>query len=131
MQKSGATTVGENTVTKYDINTWTTDEQTRVHDALVKRFGPDSEARVNAWLKDANSIAATILKSDGKLEFTPAEHQTFMKPNQEYRYTIDASTLCPKRLPYQGTFNAIQHMFPDHIFTSTELIELRNLMAEM
>ena len=116
------------TAVKYSLSTWTPETQSEVRDNLVK-VGYETE-RVDKWISDLNSVAAVIASDKDRLDFEAADNQVMLKNNQEYVKTLDSSTLCDKRLPYQGTFNEIQHRLPDTVFTSDDLIELRNLMVE-
>lgn len=114
------------TVTKYSLSTWTPDTQDLVRDNLVKAgFGSD---QVDKWIKDTNSVAAVIAADKDRLDFVAADNQTMLKNNQEYVKTLDASTLCAKRLVYQGTFDAIQHRMPNQMLSSDDLIDLLNMM---
>ena len=116
------------TVTKYSLSTWTPETQTKVRDNLIKA-GYDT-AKVDSWIKDTNSVAAVIAADKDRLDFEAADNQVMLKDNQEYIKTLDASTLCAKRLIYQGTFDAIQHRMPNTMLTSDDLIELLNMMKE-
>ena len=116
------------TVTKFSLSTWTPETQNRVKNDLVKS-GFDS-AQVDKWIADTNSVAAVIAADKDRLDFEAADNQVMLKDNQEYIKTLDASTLCAKRLVYQGTFDAIQHRLPNTVLTSDDLIDLLNMMKE-
>lgn len=118
----------DGTVTKYSLSTWTPETQERVKKDLVKA-GYSAE-KVDAWIKDTNGVAATIAADKDRLDFTAADNQVMLKDNQEYIKTLDASTLCAKRLIYQGTFDAIQHRLPNQMLSSDELIDLLNMMKK-
>lgn len=113
-------------VTKYSLSTWTPETQEKVRDNLVNA-GYDQN-QVDKWIKDTNSVAAVIASDKARLDFEAADNQVMLKDNQEYIKTLDASTLCAKRLTYQGTFNAIQHRMPNTVLTSDMLIDLLNIM---
>jgi DNA-binding ferritin-like protein (Dps family) len=115
-------------VTKFSLSTWTPETQKRVKNDLVKS-GFDSE-QVDKWIADTNSVAAVIAADKDRLDFEAADNQVMLKDNQEYIKTLDASTLCAKRLVYQGTFDAIQHKLPNTVLTSDDLIDLLNMMKE-
>ena len=115
-------------VTKFSLSTWTPETQKRVKNDLVKS-GFDS-AQVDKWIADTNSVAAVIAADKDRLDFEAADNQVMLKDNQEYIKTLDASTLCAKRLVYQGTFDAIQHRLPNTVLTSDDLIDLLNMMKE-
>lgn len=115
-------------VTKFSLSTWTPETQNRVKNDLVKS-GFDS-AQVDKWIADTNSVAAVIAADKDRLDFEATDNQVMLKDNQEYIKTLDASTLCAKRLVYQGTFDAIQHRLPNTVLTSDDLIDLLNMMKE-
>ena len=121
-------TVGGDTVVQYSLSSWTPEEQNTVRSNLINH-GYDEDV-VDDWIDDVNSVAAIVAADRDRLDFEAADNQVMLKPNQEYVRTLDASTLCAKRLLYQGTFNAIQHRMPNKVMTSDDLIRLRNMMAE-
>lgn len=121
-------TVGGDTVVQYSLSSWTPEEQNIVRTNLINH-GYDEDA-VDNWIDDVNSVAAIVASDRDRLDFEAADNQVMLKPNAEYVRTLDASTLCAKRLLYQGTFNAIQHRMPNKVMTSDDLIRLRNMMAE-
>ena len=53
-----------------------------------------------------------------------------LKDNAEYYKTLDASTLCSKRLLYQGTYNAIQRAMPNTPLLAEDVIRIRQMMDE-
>lgn len=124
-----AGTIGEDTYVQYSLASWTDSEREIVRSNLIN--AGFAAADVDHWIDDVNSVAREIAADRDRLDFTPADNHVMLKPNQEYVKTLDASTLCAKRLIYQGTFNAIQHAMPNTPITSDGLIELRNMMAEM
>ena len=115
-------------VTKYSLSTWTPETQTKVRENLIKS-GYDAD-KVDKWIKDTNSVASVIAADKDRLDFVAADNQVMLKDNQEYIKTLDASTLCAKRLVYQGTFDAIQHRMPNTALSSDDLIDLLNMMKE-
>ena len=116
------------TAVKFSISTWTPETQDKVRKNLTKA-GYEAD-RVDKWIDDLNGVAAVIAANKDRLDFEAADNQVMLKNNQEYVKTLDASTLCAKRLKYQGTFNAIQHRLPNTVLTSDDLIELQNMMKE-
>ena len=115
-------------VTKFSLSTWTPETQTKVRDNLIKA-GYESD-RVDKWITDTNSVASVIAADKDRLDFEAADNQVMLKDNQEYIKTLDASTLCAKRLVYQGTFDAIQHRMPNTMLSSDDLIDLLNMMKK-
>ena len=113
-------------VAKYSLSTWTPDTQNRVKNDLLDA-GFD-EVDIDKWISDTNGVAAVIASDKARLDFEAADNQVMLKDNQEYIKTLDASTLCAKRLVYQGTFDAIQHRMPNRMLSSDDLIDLLNMM---
>lgn len=143
---NGDTITGEvrgGTITKeddveYSTGSWTDDEKVRVRSDLVKRMTADgmtqeaAKEKADRWIQDVNSIAAIILKDQHRLDYDVTDPaKRFLKPNNDYYYTLDASTLCAKRLLFQGTFDTIQRMLPNTPLLPEDLIDLGNLMREM
>ena len=128
VKKADSVKIINHAATKYSLRTWTDEERKNVSKSL-KAEGFDAK-RVDKWIKDVDGIAAQVAQDKERLDFTAADNQVMLKNNQEYVKTLDASTLCAKRLVYQGTFNAVQHALPDRVMTSDDLIDLRNLMAK-
>lgn len=123
-------TVALNTDRKYSLSSFSDEEQKRVRQALLDS-GRFSKEQVDKYLTDALGIASIIAADRVRLDFTANPAQRFLKPNNDYYFTLDASTLCAKRLLYQGTFDYVQHALPDEVFTPEDLIELVNIMSEM
>lgn len=115
----------DGSVIKYSVSSWTDKEKETVRSKLLKVFDKET---VDTWIEDVSSVSAIILSDRNRLDFEAADNQAFLKKNEEYKYTLDSSTLCSKRLLYQGTFDAIQHALPDHVFTSDQLLDLLNIM---
>ncbi|MBP5726346.1 MAG: hypothetical protein J6Y48_04645, partial [Clostridia bacterium] len=118
------------TVSKYSLSSWTDREIKRVTNKLIK--GGYTEDQIRQWIADVNDVAAIIAERKDVLDFKPDRTMKFKKPNGDvYKWTLDASTLCAKRLWYQGTFNAIQKMLPNTPLRPGDLIELANMMRDM
>lgn len=114
--------------TKFSLSSWTEKEKSAVRKALTEA-GYDPE-NVGQWIDDVNSVAAIIAGDKARLDYTADPDQVMLKNNQEYVKTLDASTLCAKRLLYQGTFNEIQHQLPNTVITSDMLLDLLNMMKD-
>lgn len=123
-------TIALNTDRRFSLSSFTKEERDRVRQALLDS-GKFTEDEIDKYLTDALGLAAEIAKDRQRLDFEAAEHQQFLKDNEDYYYTLDASTLCAKRLLYQGTFDAVQHMMPDTVFMPEDLIDLVNIMRQM
>lgn len=114
---------------KYSEFTWSQTDKNKLRDELIKRGFAETD--VDKWINDVNSVAALIASDRERLDYESDEDEVFMKPNNDYVITLDASTLCDKRRLYQGTFNAIQHALKDTVLTSDDLLDLTNLLGEM
>lgn len=130
LNQNGIELLNDDTATmNYSFKTYTKNERTRMLDALVEA-GFERES-AEKWLEDLDSVSAKIGADPKRLDFLAADNHTMLKENSEYKYTVDASTLCKKRLLYQGTFDAIQHRLPKRMISSDELLDLLNVMKEM
>ena len=113
---------------QYSLASWTESERKTVRETLIKNgFGP---ADADKWISDVDSVASIISNDKARLDYQADPDQVMLKNNQEYVKTLDASTLCAKRLLYQGTFNEIQHLLPNTVITSDMLLDLLNMMKD-
>ena len=129
-------TIALNIGDRYSLNSFNAEEQMRVRQALLDKKDADgnpqyTEEEVDKYLGDALSIASMIAADKTRLDFEASDNQVFLKSNNDYYFTLDASTLCAKRLLYQGTFDYVQHALPDEVFTPEDLIDLVNIMNDM
>lgn len=125
--ESGAEVVGDSVV-RNSRRTWdNTDKNRLIRDLVNAGFEQDE---VRKWVSDVDSISAIIAADANRLDYTAAPHQKMLKDNAEYVTTLDASTLCSKRLLYQGTYDAIQHRLPNTALTPDDVIAIRKMMDE-
>ena len=125
-----AKTLEGGTLTKYSLRSWAEEDRKKLRDAAIK--AGFKAAKVDKWMKDIDSIGSIIAQDRDRLDFVADRDQKFKKPNGDvYKWTLDASTLCAKRLLYQGTFNKIQQALPNIPLRPGDLIELANMMHEM
>ena len=110
----------------YSLTSWQNDDIDELVRMLVQRGF--SERKVKKWVKDVNGIAAIIASDRARYDYKAAPNAVMLKNNAEYVRTLDASTLCAKRLLYQGIFNEIQHMLPNTPIMPEDLIKLTNKM---
>ena len=90
-----------------------------------------TEEEIDAWIEDIDSIATIIGEDAARLDYIAAEQHSFKKPDGDYyKYTLDSSTLCAKRLLYQGTYDAIMHVLKDVPLMENDVIRIRQMMAE-
>ena len=115
--------------------TWTASEyvQNREKAAveISKKLGVSVEKALR-YIDDINSVARLIADDRVRLDYEPNmdAHATVLKPNSEYKYTVDMSTLCAKRLLFTGTFDAIQKLLPNTVFDSEDIVRLREMMMQ-
>ena len=113
---------------QYSLASWTDKEKETVRKSLLEKgYGP---VDVDKWMGDVDSVASIISNDKARLDYEADPDQVMLKNNQEYVKTLDASTLCAKRLLYQGTFNEIQHLLPNTPLTSDMLLDLQNMMRD-
>lgn len=114
-------------VSMYSLRTWEdTDLEELTQDLIARGFKTKD---VKKWIRDVNGIAAMIAADRDRLDYQ-ATNGRMLKNNQEYVRTLDASTLCAKRLLYQGIYNEIQHMMPNTPLLPEDLINLINMMKK-
>ena len=90
-----------------------------------------TEDEIDSWMKEIDSVAAIIGEDAARLDYIAARQHSFKKPDGDYyKYTLDASTLCAKRLLYQGTYDAIMHVLKDVPLMENDVIRIRQMMAE-
>ena len=113
--------------------TWTESEYVQMREKTAKKLSKDlniSLATAYKYIDDINSVAALIADDRVRLDYEPNidASATVIKPNSEYKFTVDMSTLCAKRLLTTGTFDAIQKQLPNKVFTSEDIVALREMM---
>lgn len=127
LESKDVSLLGNDAVVKNSVRTLPEDRQTLVNNLVEAGFNKEQAAK---WVDDVYGVASMILADRDRLDFEAHDNQTFVKNNQEYVKTVDASTLCAKRLLYQGTFDAISHRLPDMALTSDMILEIRQMMDE-
>jgi hypothetical protein len=115
--------------------TWTASEYVTEREATAKKIsdalGVDMKTAYK-YIDDINGVARLIADDRARLDYEPNldEKATVLKPNSEYKYSVDMSTLCAKRLLFTGTFDAIQKALPNTVFDSEEIVALREMMQD-
>ena len=122
----GATESGS--VVRYSLKSWSDTDKAKIKDNLVNAGFSENEAQ--GWIDDVNSVSAIIARDRDRLDYVAADNQVMLKDNAEYYKTLDASTLCSKRLLYQGTYNAIQRAMPNTPLLADDVIRIRQMMDE-
>ncbi len=82
------------------------------------------------WINSVYSVAAIIGDDKARLDYEANRNNTSLKPNSEYDFSIDFSTLCAKRLLFSGTMDAIQSALPNTPLTSEDFVHLREIMKD-
>ena len=119
-------------VTRYSYRSYVDDKGRDKLIKLLTKTGLYTEEQIQKWLKDLDEVAAIIEADRERLDYTPDRSTKYRKANGDvYKWTLDASSLCAKRLLYQGTFNEIQKLLPNTPLRPGDLIDLVNMMHDM
>jgi hypothetical protein len=119
----------------FSERTWTQSEYVTAREQtakdISKALGVDIKTAYK-YIDDINSIARLIADDRVRLDYEPNldNKATVLKPNSEYKYSVDMSTLCAKRLLFTGTFDAIQRALPNTVFDSEDIVGLREMMQK-
>ena len=119
----------------WSMKTWIESEYVKEREAAAKAMAKQlgiTEKQALAYIDDINSVAKLIADDRVRLDYDSNldENATVLKANSEYKYSVDMSTLCAKRLLFTGTFDAIQRMLPNTVFDSEDIVRLREMMRE-
>ena len=117
------------------LRTWTESEYVQMRADTAKKLSKDlgvSLAQAYKYVDDINGVAALIADDVVRLDYEPNldDTATVLKPNSDYKYSIDMSTLCAKRLLATGTFDEIQRRLPNVVFSSEAMVALRKMMQQ-
>lgn len=96
---------------------------------LAKATGV-SVQQATEWIDSVYSVAAIIGDDKVRLDYEANRNNTSLKPNSEYDFSLDFSTLCAKRLLFSGTMDAIQSALPNTPLTSEDFVHLREIMKD-
>jgi hypothetical protein len=96
---------------------------------LAKATGV-SVQQATDWIDSVYSVAAIIGDDKTRLDYEANRNNTSLKPNSEYDFSLDFSTLCAKRLLFSGTMDAIQSALPNTPLTSEDFVHLREIMKD-
>ena len=119
----------------FSERTWTESEYVQERDKTAKAIAKALNVSVDvakAYIDDINSVARLIADDRARLDYEPNldEKATVLKKNSDYKFSVDMSTLCAKRLLFTGTFDAIQRQLPNTAFDSDDIVRLRQMMVE-
>ena len=115
--------------------TWTESEYVQNRkvaiSSLSKALGV-SEKKASKYVDAINSVARLIADDRARLDYDPNidENASVLKPNSDYKWSIDMSTLCAKRLLFTGTFDEIQKMLPNTALDSDDIVKIRKMMMD-
>lgn len=120
------------------IGTWEKTDVDALADAIREELNKDktlgseevTSEDVQKWIDSVSSVAKMVADDIDRLEYVSNSTYSAMKKNSDYKYTIDMSTLCKKRLLLQGTIDAVQRAMPNVPLTSMDYITIRELMAK-
>lgn len=119
---------------QFSLKTWTESEYQQNVDKAVKEISKKlkvSEKKARQYIDNINSIAKMIADDRERLDYEPTDSTaTSVKPNSEYKWTVDMSTLCAKRLLFTGTFDNIQKKLMNTALTSEDIVRIRQMMED-
>ena len=121
--------------TMFSERTWTESEYVQEREETAKKIAKALNVSVDvatAYIDDINSVARLVADDRVRLDYEPNldDKATVLKKNSDYKFSVDMSTLCAKRLLFTGTFDAIQRQLPDTAFDSDDIVRIRAMMEE-
>ena len=125
----------ESVAPMFSERTWNKSEYVTEREETAKKIskaiGVDTKTAYK-YIDDINGVARLIADDRARLDYEPNldENASVLKPNKEYKYSVDMSTLCAKRLLFTGTFDAIQRALPNTVFDSEDIVALREMMQK-
>ena len=119
----------------FSERTWTASEYVTEREETAKKISKALDVDIQTaykYIDDINGVARLIADDRARLDYEPNldDKATVLKPNSEYKYSVDMSTLCAKRLLFTGTFDAIQRALPNTVFDSEDTVALREMMQQ-
>lgn len=120
---------------QFSLKTWTESEYQQNVDEAVEDISKKlkvSKKKARQYIDNINSIAKMIADDRQRLDYESNvdESATSLKENSEYKWTVDMSTLCAKRLLFTGTFDSIQKKLMNTALTSEDIVRIRQMMEE-
>jgi hypothetical protein len=120
---------------QFSERTWTESEYVQNRDKAIEQLSKAldvSKEEAGKYIDDINSVARLIADDRARLDYEPNldAHATVVKPNSEYTWSVDMSTLCAKRLLFTGTFDEIQRQLPNTALDSDDIVKIRAMMKE-
>ena len=120
---------------QFSLKTWTESEYQQNVDEAVEDISKKlkvSKKKARQYIDNINSIAKMIADDRQRLDYDSNvdESATSLKENSEYKWTVDMSTLCAKRLLFTGTFDSIQKKLMNTALTSEDIVRIRKMMED-
>ena len=120
---------------QFSERTWTESEYVQNREVAVSNLANAlgiSKKKAGNYVDAINSVARLIADDRVRLDYDSNidENATVVKPNSDYKWSIDMSTLCAKRLLFTGTFDAIQKMLPNTALDSDDIVKIRKMMMD-
>lgn len=115
--------------------TWTESDYVKDREKTAKKIAKELGVPIEKaykYIDDINSVARLIADDRVRLDYEPNldPGATVLKKNSDYKWSVDMSTLCAKRLLFTGTFDAIQKAMPNTVFDSEDIVKLRKMMED-
>lgn len=116
---------------KFNLKTYRESDYNKNIDIAAAALAKTMEISVDQakkYIKDVGSIANIIARDRDRLDYLAIEGKSAWVSNPEYGGSLDYSFLCPKRLTYTGTMNAILKKQNDLIFSVDDFLWLRKAL---
>jgi site-specific DNA-cytosine methylase len=90
-----------------------------------------TKEQLDSYEKDINSIAAMVLSSPERLDFTPIKGMSSLKANADARYpkSLDFTTACRRRYALADTVDAIQEKM-GRVLEAEDVIKIRQALQD-
>lgn len=120
---------------QFSERTWTESEYVQNRKVAISNLAMAlgvSEKKAEKYVDAINSVARLIADDRARLDYDSNidENATVFKPNSDYKWSIDMSTLCAKRLLFTGTFDEIQKRLPNTALDSDDIVKIRKMMMD-
>ena len=122
----------ESVASSFSIRTWDKSEYVQDKESRKSHCSAIGVGKEKAmkYIDDVNGIAKYIADNADRLDYDASPFSVMFKTNSEYGGSIDASTLCAKRLLMTGTIDQIQKAFPDSYLTAEDTVLIRKMMKD-
>lgn len=115
--------------------TWTQSEYVQNRKVAISNLSKAlgvSEKKAAKYVDSINSVARLIADDRARLDYDSNidANASVVKPNSDYKWSVDMSTLCAKRLLFTGTFDEIQKRLPNTALDSDDIVKIRKMMMD-